>query len=226
MGSCAASPGRVRRHRGRSPRQAERCRARRCGPFGRGPGGEIGILAGGPQPRAPPAHALTAEDAADLTARDLDALIPRRGGQGIERPLRLALRQPRLAARAWLHAQPIQPTRGEGTQVIPDGLRMAAEFVRDLARTQAVPAARDQLRVHDPVGGRVDTMGEFAHLAFLEPVKGESSREMLRHGAPPSPQSLRIFWAIIEERRNYLGLEGQTFRRAEGRKVYAVAIRD
>jgi hypothetical protein len=94
----------------------------------------------------------------------------------------LLLGQPGPATRTGLHAQSIHALGVEGAQAIPDRLRMAAEFVRDLARAEPVPAASDHLGVHDPVGGRVNTVGELAHLALLERVEGRASHELFGHG--------------------------------------------
>ena len=183
------------------------------GPCGNS-GDEIGILAPGPQPRPPPAHALPPEDTPHLAARHLNATLLGGSRQRLERPLRFRLwmrrcqlprqfigrragrgqfdqgedraalqrREPRLAPRARVHSQPIQPALVESVQPGAHGLGMTGELRGDLPRAQSLPAARDQLGVEDPVSRCVRTVGEFAHVAFFDGVEWWASGEMFGHG--------------------------------------------
>src|SRR5260221_1811592 len=64
---------------------------------------------------------------------------------------------------------------------------MTAKLLRDLPRPLAVPAAYNQFGVEDPVGRRMRTLGQLAHLALLGGVERRTGRHMFGHGEPPLP---------------------------------------
>src|SRR5258706_739578 len=64
---------------------------------------------------------------------------------------------------------------------------MTAKLLRDLPRPLAVPAAYNQFGVEDPVGRRMRTLGQLAHLALLGGVERRTGRNMFGHGEPPWP---------------------------------------
>ena len=123
--------GRVRRGRGSSSPRAGRGNRRRPPSFWGEVLGPLGPLGAGPRPgmRPPPAHALCAQDAADLAASDPDPLRVGRGGQRIERPLR--------------HVSPLAARRGErpvGIGDQPTGWRAGSQ--RDARTALGLGAAR------------------------------------------------------------------------------------
>src|SRR5260221_14170757 len=64
---------------------------------------------------------------------------------------------------------------------------MTAKLLRDLPRPLAVPAAYNPFGVEDPVGRRMRTLGQLAHLALLGGVERRTGRNMFGHGEPPWP---------------------------------------
>jgi hypothetical protein len=104
----------------------------------------------------------------------------------------LGLAQARLAPAARLHPQPVEPTRVEGVEAFAYGLRMTILLLGDGSRAQPVPAARNHARVHDPIGGGMQTAGQPPHLGVFSGIEGWTSSKQLRHGAPPCPACQHI----------------------------------
>src|SRR5258706_16436736 len=83
--------------------------------------------------------------------------------------------------------KPLQAALVEGMQALAYRLRVAAELLGNLAGAQPVPAVGHDLGVHDPIGGRMGTVDQLAHVPFSERIEGGTSGKMFGHRRPPSP---------------------------------------